>query len=114
MACPKGEREGESGLRNFERPPSQNIMVFVLCYLLAINLFAFGLYGLDKRKASRGLWRISEMRLLLVAALGGSLGAWLGMKIFRHKTRKMKFFVGVPLIFALQIAAGVGIWYCMR
>ena len=89
-------------------------MYFALGYLLAINLLAFGLYGLDKRKASKGLWRISEARLLLVAALGGSLGAWLGMRVFRHKTRKMKFFVGVPLIFVLQIAAGVGIWYCLR
>lgn len=89
-------------------------MHLALWYLLAINLLAFGMYGLDKRKASKGLWRISEARLLLVAALGGSLGAWLGMRVFRHKTRKMKFFVGVPLIFVLQIAAGVGIWYCLR
>lgn len=89
-------------------------MHLALWYLLVINLLAFGMYGLDKRKASKGLWRISEARLLLVAALGGSVGAWLGMRVFRHKTRKMKFSVGVPLIFALQIAAGVGIWYCLR
>lgn len=70
----------------------------VLFYLAAVNLLAFCMYGLDKRKAQKDRWRIPERTLLGVAALGGALGAFAGMRIFRHKTRKPAFRFGVPLL----------------
>lgn len=74
-----------------------------LVYLIVINIIAFILYGVDKRKAQKGKWRISENTLLLLAVLGGSLGAIVGMKIFRHKTKKKAFSVGLPIILFFQI-----------
>ena len=79
----------------------------ILLLLIAVNLVSFALYGLDKLKAKKGLWRIRESTLLLVAALGGSLGALLGMEVFRHKTRHWKFKVLVPVFLALHIALAV-------
>lgn len=76
---------------------------FVIYYLLGINISAFLIYGLDKFKAQRQLWRIPEITLLLVALLGGSLGAWLGMKVWRHKSKHLLFAIGLPLILALQL-----------
>ena len=72
-----------------------------------MNLIAFALYGIDKRRAKQGAWRISEYTLLLAALLGGSLGALLGMRYFRHKTRHRKFRYGVPLILLLQLGLGL-------
>ena len=83
-------------------------MTRILLIVLAIvNLFAFILYGIDKAKAKRGAWRIPEATLLLVAFLGGSLGAFLGMELFRHKTKHAKFKVLVPLFLVLHIALAV-------
>ena len=78
----------------------------LLAALLLINLLAFALYGIDKRKAKRSAWRIPEATLLLVAALGGSLGALLGMEFFRHKTKHWKFRVLVPLFLIAHIVLG--------
>ena len=72
--------------------------------LLLMNLLAFVLYGIDKLKAKKGAWRIPEATLLLVAFLGGSVGAFLGMEIFRHKTKHAKFKILVPLFLILHIA----------
>lgn len=66
-------------------------------YLLAINVLAFLLYGIDKRRSIKQQYRISEKTLLLVAFLGGGVGAWLGMKHYRHKTQYLKFTILVPL-----------------
>ena len=82
----------------------------VLIVLAAVNLFTFILYGVDKLKAKRGAWRIPEATLLLAAALGGSLGALLGMELFRHKTKHWQFKILVPLFLVLHIALGVYIW----
>ncbi len=82
-------------------------MKLILLLLAAVNLLAFFLYGADKLKAKKGAWRIPEATLLLVAFLGGSLGALLGMELFRHKTRHAKFRVLVPLFLILHIALGV-------
>ena len=82
-------------------------MKVILLVLVGLNLLAFALYGIDKWKAKRGAWRISEATLLLIAALGGSIGALLGMEFFRHKTRHVKFRVLVPLFLILHIAFGV-------
>lgn len=79
--------------------------IFVAVYLVIINLMTFIAYGMDKRKAKKGKWRIPEKTLLLFAAIGGSVGALLGMHLFHHKTKHAKFTVGVPVILALQIGA---------
>lgn len=71
--------------------------------LLALNVLAFCLYGLDKRRARRGRRRIRERTLLLVAALGGSAGAWLGMRLWHHKTLHLRFRLGLPLILIVQL-----------
>lgn len=73
-------------------------------YLAIINVLTFCLYGIDKRRAIRSRWRISEATLLWMAVLGGSLGAWLGMRIWHHKTQHKKFRYGIPLIIIAQIA----------
>lgn len=73
-------------------------------YFLVINAVSLFLYGIDKYKARRRKWRISEATLLTVAVIGGSIGAWMGMKVWHHKTMHKKFFVGLPLIFVLQVA----------
>ena len=72
-------------------------------YLAAVNLAAFVLYGIDKYKARRGLWRIPESVLLFAASAGGSAGALLGMHVFRHKTKKPRFFIGVPVMLLLHL-----------
>ena len=76
-------------------------------YLILINALGLVLMLLDKRYAIQGKWRIPEATLLGVAAVGGSVGVLLGMYLFRHKTKKPKFYVGVPLIMAAQAA----VWY---
>lgn len=76
----------------------------ILIYLAAVNLVTFVMYGIDKYKAKKAKWRIPEATLLLMAAFGGSIGAWAGMQVWHHKTLHKKFKYGVPVIFLLQIA----------
>ena len=75
----------------------------LLYYLIAINIVTFLVYGIDKWKAKQGSWRISEATLLILAVIGGSIGALLGMKIWHHKTMHKKFKYGLPLILIIQI-----------
>ncbi len=75
----------------------------IVTYAVLINLITFGAYGWDKYKAKAGSWRIPEKTLLLLTAVGGSMGALLGMKVFHHKTMHKKFYIGVPLILVLQL-----------
>ena len=79
-----------------------------LIYALAVNLTAFILYGADKKKAEKHKWRIPEATLILFAGIGGAVGALLGMYLFRHKTKHIKFLVTVPL-FTVLWCAFVGI-----
>lgn len=79
----------------------------ILIYLAAINLVTFLIYGVDKLKAKHHWWRVPEATLLLLAVLGGSVGAWLGMQAFRHKTQHKKFKYGVPAIFLLQLTVTI-------
>ena len=72
-------------------------------YLLAINFVSFFLYGIDKYKAKKGRWRISEATLLTMAAIGGSIGAWAGMRLWHHKTMHKKFKHGIPVIMIMQV-----------
>lgn len=79
-------------------------MKLLTLYLLCINVVTFFVYGIDKSKAKRGAYRISENALLTLAGIGGSVGAGVGMWFFRHKTKKVKFFLGIPIIFLIQVA----------
>lgn len=72
-------------------------------YLLTINLLAFCVMGFDKQKARKGVWRISESTLFTLAILGGSIGDLLGMWIFRHKTKHLKFVIGIPFVLIIQL-----------
>ena len=82
-------------------------MNIILGYLLAVNIATFFLYGIDKYKAKKGKWRVSEATLLLMAVIGGSIGAWAGMRIWYHKTVHKKFKYGIPIIISLQVALAV-------
>lgn len=85
-------------------------MFYGIIYILLINIVAFTLYGLDKKKAKKGLWRISEAKLLLIAIIGGSVGAIVGMRMFHHKTKHPKFYIGLPVILLFQLAVSVLIY----
>ena len=74
--------------------------------LLLLNLLSFFAYGFDKQKGRKGQYRISERMRMILALMGGSVGAWLGMKFFRQKTMKRKFYLGLPVIILVQ----AGIW----
>lgn len=76
-------------------------------YLLLANLVGYFLMWSDKRKAKLGKWRIPESKLILIALLGGSIGVLFGMKKFRHKTKHVKFYIGIPVIFFIQIVMTV-------
>ena len=76
----------------------------LIIYLIAINILTFLIFGIDKRKARKGKWRIPEATLIGLAVAGGSIGALLGMYLFRHKTQKRKFNLGIPAILLLQAA----------
>lgn len=82
----------------------QNVIQLAACdYLVVANLVAFVAYGLDKYRARRRCWRIPEATLLWMAALGGSLGAWLGMNVWHHKTQHLRFRLIVPLCLVLHL-----------
>ena len=81
----------------------QTITAVGLIYLIGINLAGFIIMGVDKKRAIRGAWRISEASLFFTAIIGGSLGCILGMQHFRHKTKHWYFKYGMPAIFILQV-----------
>ena len=83
------------------------IMRVLGAYLIIINIAAFIMYGIDKHKAIKGRWRLSEATLVVIAALGGALGAFLGMIIWHHKTKKWKFRILVPLFLIIWIAIAI-------
>lgn len=82
-----------------------------LYYFLAVNLIAFVVYGVDKQRAIKNKWRISESTLIWLAVIGGSIGAMTGMKMWHHKTKHRKFKYGVPAIFIAQIAVAIFLGY---
>lgn len=82
----------------------EKILISILIvYIIIVNIVAFALMGIDKRKAIKNKYRIPEKVLFMSAILFGSVGANLGMKVFRHKTKHMSFVIGMPAIFILQI-----------
>ena len=88
----KGDRRMQKGL---------------LIYLIVMNLIGLAVMAMDKSKARHHAWRIPEKILFLVSILGGSAGTWAGRYLFHHKTKHWYFVVGMPLILAAQLAAGV-------
>lgn len=79
-----------------------NVIIF---YVVLINLVGIAVMGIDKKRAITQKWRIPEKTLFLVAFLGGSIGCWMGMYVFRHKTRHWYFVLGMPAILLIQIIA---------
>ncbi len=79
-------------------------MKILLVYLALVNAAAFVLMHTDKKKAIKGKWRIPEKTLLGVCAIGGSLGGFMGMRLFRHKTKHPKFYIGIPVMLVVHIA----------
>lgn len=79
-------------------------MGLLVIYLLLLNMLTFAVYGADKRKAQKDKRRVPEKTLFLLAIIGGSLGALVGMRVFHHKTRHWYFRFGIPVILVLQIA----------
>jgi len=76
---------------------------WILIYFLVMNLMGFLLMWIDKKKAEKSRWRISEKTLIVTTILGGSIGTNIGMKVFRHKTKKPRFYIGFPVILISQI-----------
>ena len=88
------------------------LLKILLLYLLIINAAGFLLMLVDKYKAKRKLWRIPEATLMGVAMLGGSVGSLIGMYTVRHKTRHPKFYIGIPVILAVQV--GLVLFFMMK
>ena len=86
------------------------IDTIIIGYAIVINVITLLMYGIDKWKAKHSKWRIPEATLLIMAAVGGSIGAWTGIKLFHHKTLHKKFKYGVPATLILQLAIIVFIY----
>ena len=78
------------------------MIALLLFCIIGVNVITFVVYGIDKLKAKKGKWRVPETTLLLLAIVGGSVGAWCGVKVWHHKTMHLKFKYGIPLIMAVQ------------
>ena len=81
----------------------------LIIYLIIVNIIAFLAMFIDKKKAEKNRWRIKESTLLILALIGGSIGAIAGMYVFHHKTQKPRFYIGIPIIIVLQILLIIGI-----
>ena len=88
----------------------ENVIKYFIIYLIVINLISFLTMYVDKRKAKYGRWRIPEQTLFILALIGGSIGSIAGMYTFRHKTKKLRFSVGFPVILILQIILIFSLW----
>ena len=85
------------------------MVALLLSCIIGGNVITFVVYGIDKLKAKKGKWRVPETTLLLLAIVGGSVGAWCGVRVWHHKTMHAKFKYGIPLIMAMQ----AGILVCL-
>lgn len=79
----------------------------IIIYLISINIIGFFIMWLDKQKARKGSWRIPEKTLFIITAIGGRIGTTAGMYVFRHKTKKLNFIIGLPFITILEIILGI-------
>ena len=86
-------------------------MKFVLCYLIFINLLSVIVCILDKNKAKKGKWRVSEKTLFGLSVIGGSVAMYFTMKAIRHKTHHKRFMIGLPIIIVLQSAIMIYVFY---
>ena len=87
------------------------VVGIIAAYLLIMNIIGFALMGIDKRRAVKRLWRISESTLFVVAIIGGSLGSIIGMRFFHHKTKHWYFVYGMPAILIIEVLAVVAFVY---
>jgi uncharacterized membrane protein YsdA (DUF1294 family) len=85
-------------------------MKYIISYFIIINLIGFAIMGIDKRKAKMGNWRIPERVLFLITLFGGGIGTITGMYVFRHKTKKAKFTIGLPAIVIVEVVCGFYLW----
>lgn len=88
--------------------------ILLSIYLVLINLLALWMYGVDKYRAKKKKWRTPELSLIMSAALGGGFGAFIGMRLFRHKTKHMKFQVLVPLFLVIWTALAVYLYVIVK
>lgn len=86
-------------------------MQYFIYYLIIINIIAFFLMGIDKKKAQTGAWRIPEKTLFFSVIMGGSIGAIAGMQLFRHKTKHKTFVIGMPAILIVQLLLAAAYFY---
>ena len=91
--------------------PKLNLLRILFYYVLVMNIAGLAVMGVDKRKAKRKAWRIPESTLFLVSFLGGSIGTWAGMYLFRHKTKHWGFMIGMPAIFMFHVVIAVYAFY---
>jgi uncharacterized membrane protein YsdA (DUF1294 family) len=82
----------------------QNVNYVISIYLVVMNLVGFTVMGIDKRRAITKKWRISENTLIIIAFIGGGIGAWFGMYVYRHKTKHVKFVIILPLTVIIYLA----------
>ena len=92
---------------------SRILLIAGIAYILVISIITFAVFGVDKKRARQHAWRITEKALFLLAVFGGSIGAVMGMLVFRHKTKKWYFRIGMPLILAVQLAVIFAAAACM-
>lgn len=88
-----------------------NVILWIVIYLIIINIIGFAMMGIDKSRARKRAWRIPELHLFVVAIVGGSLGSLIGMYVFRHKTRHMVFVIGMPLILVLHVLLALSLLF---
>lgn len=79
-----------------------NIKILIICFIIIVNMIGFVVCGIDKWKARKHKWRIPENRFFIISILGGSVGTYLGMLYFRHKTKHWYFMIGIPVIFIIE------------
>ena len=82
---------------------NSELLIYLIIYLIIINLTGFLAMAIDKRRAKKGEWRIKEGTLFIITLLGGGIGTISGMYVFRHKTKKLKFTVGLPTILLVEV-----------
>lgn len=89
-----------------------NFINYIVLYLIIINLITFIFFWNDKRRSKKEVWRISEKTLIGLCLIGGSIGGFMGMRVFHHKTKHALFVWGIPIILILQI--GLGLFLFLR
>jgi uncharacterized membrane protein YsdA (DUF1294 family) len=88
-----------------------NSLTYLIAYIVLVNIIGFALMGIDKRKARINAFRVPEATLFAMAIIGGSLGSFLGMHLFRHKTKHLSFIIGMPAILVIQIVIGILLFF---